>query len=216
MLSLNYKLNYMATAGNIFCTQYFIYFCKYLPYAVIFFVLQEVWHFYIINGMKKETVYLGLGSNIGDRGGNLISALSFLQSSGFVDIVKISSFYETSAVGFKQRGFYNIAVKAKTELLPRELLCLVKNIEVLAGRKPSKRWGPRVIDIDILFFSDKIINERDLVIPHKEIQNRLFVLCPLNEISPRLVHPVLNGKINEILTENRLTLKNQKVKIITI
>jgi 2-amino-4-hydroxy-6-hydroxymethyldihydropteridine diphosphokinase len=165
--------------------------------------------------MKKETVYLGVGSNIGDRAGNLISALSFLQSSG-VNIVKISSFYETSAVGFRQRDFYNIAVKATTRLLPRELLCLIKNIEIFIGRKPSKRWGPRLIDIDILFFADKIINDDDLIIPHKEIRNRLFVLCPLNEISPHFVHPVLNGKINEILKENRLTLKNQKVRIITI
>jgi 2-amino-4-hydroxy-6-hydroxymethyldihydropteridine diphosphokinase len=183
--------------------------------------------------MKNKT-YLSLGSNMGDRAENIFCALSVLQSSGFAEIKKISSFYETSAVGPKQRNFYNIAAEAETSLSCGDLLSLVKQSEALLGRKPSKKWSPRVIDIDILFYNDEITADTDcrfcgnagnfavvncslpLTIPHKEMQNRLFVLCPLNEIAGNFVHPVLNRKINAILKENRLTLKNQKVKIITI
>ena len=157
----------------------------------------------------KNKIYLSLGSNIGDMAENIMSALSFLQSSGFVEIKKISSFYETSAVGPKQRNFYNIAVEAWTQLSPYGLLALIKHGEFLLGRKKRKTaelWGPRRIDIDILFFGNKIIKkdsfaaklDTDLVLPHKEIGNRLFVLCPLNEIAPDFVHPVLNRKINAI------------------
>ncbi|MDR2425838.1 MAG: 2-amino-4-hydroxy-6-hydroxymethyldihydropteridine diphosphokinase [Endomicrobium sp.] len=180
----------------------------------IVFILCKAIH--ILYNKEMKVIYLSLGSNIGNRAENLVSALSFLQSSGFVNILKISSFYKTSAVGLCQRDFYNIAVKAETNLQPEELLCLVQNIEFLIGRKPSKRWGPRIIDIDILFFGNEIVKADNLFIPHKEIQNRLFALCPLNEISPDFVHPVLNRKINEIVQESRLTLKCQKVKIIAI
>lgn len=160
--------------------------------------------------MKK--IYLGIGSNIGDRAENIISALSFLQSNGVL-INKISSFYETSPVGPKQRNFYNITALAQTSLHPQELLIFIKQAEPLLGRKASKRWGARIIDIDVLFYEAQIIKKRELEIPHKEIQNRLFVLEPLCEIAPNLTHPVLGGKIKTIL-KNNLTLKNQKVKIV--
>jgi 2-amino-4-hydroxy-6-hydroxymethyldihydropteridine pyrophosphokinase len=170
-------------------------------------------------------IFLSLGSNIGDRTENIMSALSFLQSSGYINIKKISSFYKTLAIGPKQRDFYNIAVEAGTELSPYGLLSLVKHAETLLGRtdgKNPKRWGPRLIDIDILFFDKKIIQkdsfaarlDEGLIIPHKEISKRLFVLIPLNEIASDFVHPILNRKINQILRENLLTLKKQKVKII--
>lgn len=161
-----------------------------------------------------KTVYLSLGSNIGNRAENILSALSFLQSSNLIDIIKVSSFFETSAVGFKQRNFYNITAEIRTNLTPDDLLSVLKQAEIILGRKPSKRWGPRTIDIDILFYGRQIIKQGNLVVPHKEIQNRLFVLCPLAEISPDLTHPVLNRKINEILKKNRLTHSDQKVKII--
>ncbi|MDR1941539.1 MAG: 2-amino-4-hydroxy-6-hydroxymethyldihydropteridine diphosphokinase [Endomicrobium sp.] len=181
-----------------------------------------------------EKIYLSMGSNIGDRAENIISALSLLQSSA-VHINRVSSFYETSPVGAKQRNFYNIALQAKTALSPRDLLAFVKQSERILGRKFSKRFGPRVIDIDILFYGGKIVKIEKklsagsnksavnlaacrppvlfLEIPHREIQNRLFVLKPLCEIAPNLIHPVLNGKIKLIL-KNNLTLKNQKVKIV--
>jgi len=189
----------------------------------------------------KEKIYLGIGSNVGDRAENIMSALSFLQSSGLAVVRKISSFYETSPVGPKQRNFYNAVAEAETSLTPQELLVLVKEAERLLGRKASKHWGPRLIDIDILFYGDKVIKSEEwrvksedtarkkscfistlhsplftlpLEIPHKEIQNRLFVLSPLNEIAPSLIHPTLNRKINAILHEKLLTLADQKVKII--
>ena len=178
----------------------------------------------------KNKIYLGFGSNIGDRAENIVSALSFLQSSGFVEIKKNSSFYETSAVGPKQRNFYNIAAEASTNLKSADLLLLIKRAEEILGRKPSKKWTPRLIDIDILFYNDEIFNgdawqrrsdfdvncSLPLTLPHKEICSRLFVLIPMAEIAADFVHPVLNRKINEILQKNRLTLKNQKVKIITL
>ena len=173
----------------------------------------------------KEKIYLGIGSNVGDRAECIMSALSFLQSSGFVSLRRISSLYETSPVGPKQRNFYNAVAEAETSLEPQELLVLVKEVERLIGRKTSKRWGPRPIDIDILFYGDKILARRistlnsqlftlPLEIPHREIQNRLFVLFPLNEIAPEFIHPTLNRKINTILHESLLTLEDQKVKII--
>lgn len=164
----------------------------------------------------KETVYLSLGSNIGNRAENIISAFSFLQSSLFLNIKKISSFYETSPVGPSQKSFYNIVAEAQTDLKPDDLLLLIKQAEYILGRRKTIRWGPRVVDIDILFFGKKIIDKVNLTIPHKEVQNRLFVLVPLDEIAGNFVHPVLKRKIRTILYDKLLTLKCQKVKIIRI
>jgi len=168
-----------------------------------------------------KIVYLGLGSNLGDRAENIIFALSILQSSGFVHIDKISSFYETSPVGPKQRSFYNIVIKAKTALSPSDLLLFIKQIERISGREKTIKWGPRVVDIDILFFGQAVIDSRVtsdekhyLIIPHREIPNRLFVLVPLCEIAENFVHPVLKRKTSNILRDKSLTLKQQKVKII--
>jgi len=167
-----------------------------------------------------KSVYLSLGSNVGNRVENIVFALSFLQSSGFVNIKRISSFYETSPVGPKQKNFCNIAVKAQTDLTPSELLLFIKHIERVSGRKKTVKWGPRVIDIDILFFGREIIDVQataeakfGLVIPHVEIQNRLFVLVPLCEIAADFVHPVFKRKISDIARDKSLTLKCQKVRI---
>ncbi len=162
----------------------------------------------------KHTVYLGLGSNVGDRAENISLALSFLQSSGFVDIKKMSHFYETSPIGLKQRNFYNSVVKAKTNLNPKDLLSLIKQTEKIIGRVRTLHWGPRVIDIDILFFNSRILSNKFLTIPHKEIQNRLFALIPLAKIAENFLHPILKQKIGCILNEKLLTLRCQKVKIL--
>ncbi|MDR1721253.1 MAG: 2-amino-4-hydroxy-6-hydroxymethyldihydropteridine diphosphokinase [Endomicrobium sp.] len=168
-----------------------------------------------------KSVYLSLGSNVGNRTENIVFALSFLQSSGFVNIKRISSFYKTSPIGPKQRDFYNIVIKAQTDLGPSELLLLIKHVERISGREKTIRWGPRIVDIDILFFGREIINAQiiadtkfGLVIPHKEIQNRLFVLVPLCEIGCNFVHPVFRRRISGILYDKSLTLKCQKVRII--
>ncbi|MDR2427935.1 MAG: 2-amino-4-hydroxy-6-hydroxymethyldihydropteridine diphosphokinase [Endomicrobium sp.] len=162
----------------------------------------------------NNVIYLGLGSNIGNRVENIIFALSVLQSSGFVNIKKISSFYETSPICPKQRKFYNIVVKANTSLNPHDLLSIIKQTEELMGRKKTIHWGPRVIDVDILFFNRIVIAEKNLIVPHKQIQNRLFVLAPLNEISKNFICPISNKKIGVILNKALLTLRCQKVKIL--
>jgi len=142
--------------------------------------------------------YLSLGSNIGNRKKNIEKALKQLEKNNIKQIV-ISSFYETEPVGPEQRNFYNIAGKFKTDLTATELLKKIKEIEILLGRKKTYRWGPRVIDIDILFYGKKIIKTKNLIIPHKEILKRLFVLVPLNEIAPNLVHITAHKKIKTLL-----------------
>jgi 2-amino-4-hydroxy-6-hydroxymethyldihydropteridine diphosphokinase len=164
----------------------------------------------------KNIIYLGLGSNIGDRMENILSSLSFLQSSEFINIKTLSSFYETSSVGPEQRSFYNAVVKAHTDLSAFDLLTVIKQAEHILGRKKTIKWGPRIIDIDILFFNKKIIATENLIVPHKEIQNRKFVLVPLCEIAGNIIHPVFKQKISSILHSKLLILKHQNVKIVQI
>ncbi|MBU1992755.1 MAG: 2-amino-4-hydroxy-6-hydroxymethyldihydropteridine diphosphokinase [Patescibacteria group bacterium] len=128
-------------------------------------------------------VYLGLGSNIGDREGNLEKACEM------VGALKKSSIHETEPFGvLDQPKFLNMVCKIETELSPRELLNHVKNIEKKIGRKKREKWGPREIDIDILFYGDIIVDEPDLQIPHPGISEREFVLKPLREIAPDKIH----------------------------
>jgi 2-amino-4-hydroxy-6-hydroxymethyldihydropteridine diphosphokinase len=162
----------------------------------------------------RNIVYLSLGSNVGNRTENIISALSLLQSNEFVNIKKISSFYETSPIGPNQRNFYNVVINANTNLNPKELLSLIKQIEKFIGRVDTIHWGPRVIDIDILFFNKNVFSNKCLTIPHKEIQNRLFILIPLSEIDKNFIHPIFKKKVSDILNEKLLTLRWQKVKIL--
>jgi 2-amino-4-hydroxy-6-hydroxymethyldihydropteridine diphosphokinase len=160
--------------------------------------------------MKAKNIFLALGSNIGDRAANLMSALSFLQGHG-AEVLTVSSFYETEAIGPKQRSFYNAVLEAKTVLSPLKLLSFTQSVQKAMGRKESARWMPRIIDIDILFFGDMIIKERGLTVPHEMICERLFVLAPLFEIAKDFVHPVLRKSIAEILKEKSIDLKNQKI-----
>ena len=124
------------------------------------------------------TIYLSLGSNIGNRKKNLEKALTELNKNNIKEI-KISSLYETEPVGPKQRNFYNIAGKFK-------------------GRTKTYHWGPRVIDIDILFYGKQTIKSKNLIIPHKEIVNRAFVLIPMNEIASNFIHPIYHKAIKTI------------------
>jgi 2-amino-4-hydroxy-6-hydroxymethyldihydropteridine diphosphokinase len=144
--------------------------------------------------------YLSLGSNIGNRKNNLIKALAELKKNN-IKIISVSSIYETESVGPTQRKFYNMIGKFKTNLSPFELLKKIKQIEVLLGRKKTYRWGPRVIDVDILFYGKQIIKSKNLIIPHKEISKRLFVLIPLNEVAPNLIHITEHKKIKTVLFE---------------
>jgi 2-amino-4-hydroxy-6-hydroxymethyldihydropteridine diphosphokinase len=145
------------------------------------------------------TIYLGLGSNLGDREANLRRALDLLGER--VQVKRTSSIYETEPVGFKdQPQFLNLVCCGTTELSPRDLLAFVKSIEAVMGRLPTVRFGPRLIDIDILFYDDLVLDEADLVIPHPRLHERAFVLVPLSEIAPDLVHPVLKKTVRDLLT----------------
>lgn len=150
--------------------------------------------------MKKSqsTVYLGLGSNLGDRFANLSLALEKIKHLG--RIIKKSHVYETEPWGFKEQpAFLNQVIIIHTNLKPEELLTNLKIIERDMGRIKTIKNGPRIIDIDILFFDNLILRTDLLTIPHPHILQRAFVLVPLNEIAPQLVHPLENKKIHELL-----------------
>ncbi len=157
---------------------------------------------YSQNGSKPvatHVVYLALGSNLGDRRGNLATALQRLRE--VVEISTVSSIYETEPVGYlDQPRFFNIVCRGKTTLSPAELLKYIKAIEVAIGRQPTFRNGPRPIDIDIIFYDDLRVEQEDLIIPHARMAERAFVLAPLAEIAPDVVDPV-NGKSAQELLE---------------
>jgi GTP cyclohydrolase IV len=148
--------------------------------------------------VATHTIYLALGSNIGDRRGNLAAALQQLRE--IMDISSISSVYETEPVGYlNQPRFLNMACCGKTALSPQEFLIQAKAIERSLGRRPSFRNGPRPIDIDLLLYDDLRIEENELTIPHPRMQERAFVLVPLAEIAPDIVEPVSQHTTQELL-----------------
>lgn len=143
-------------------------------------------------------VYLGIGSNLGNRADNCIKAISFLKENG-LKITKRSAMHETMPWGVKdQPEFINMAVEAETDISPLELLSLIKKIEVDMGRQSGMKWGPRVIDIDILLYGNERVSEAGLTIPHPLMHKRDFVLRPLSEIAPDVIHPVLYKSIKEL------------------
>jgi len=150
--------------------------------------------------VKGVEVYLALGANLGDRMGSIASAVERL--SGKVAIRKLSSVYETEPFYFKdQPMFLNAVLSGMTGLDPFELLSFLKGIESDMGRQTSFRNAPRTIDIDILFYGDRIIETLELTIPHPRIAERAFVLVPLAEIAPGLVHPQSQKKVSDMLAE---------------
>ena len=150
--------------------------------------------------MKFEgvTAYLGLGSNMGDRQENLERALDFLSQR--LRLQKVSSIYDTEPVGdVNQPRFLNMVCRVYTSLTPTALLTVGKAIESKMGRVSGKLNAPRPIDIDILFYGDQIIETPELVIPHLRLMERAFVLVPLAQIAPDLVHPVSNKTVKDLL-----------------
>lgn len=141
--------------------------------------------------MKKEVeVYIGLGSNLGEKKLNIEQGIKFLQSDNKIRIISQSSLYETSPVCIISKKFFlNSVIKVKTVLKPLALLKKMKKIEKKMGRRPSKR-GDRIIDMDIILYGEKSMKRKSLEIPHPSFHKRLFVLLPLCEINGRLKHPV--------------------------
>lgn len=145
--------------------------------------------------------YLLTGGNLGDREQNLANAEELInQQCG--EIINTSSLYETDAWGnTNQPAFLNQAIEIATELNARQLIRRVLKIEKLMGRERKEKYGPRIIDIDILLFNNEKHNYQFLRLPHPEMQNRRFALLPLTEIAPDIIHPVLNKSVSELLKE---------------
>jgi 2-amino-4-hydroxy-6-hydroxymethyldihydropteridine diphosphokinase len=151
-------------------------------------------------------VFLGLGSNICNKEDHINKALTFI--SELYEVKKISHLYLTEPVGnIKQDWFLNCVVEVETDVDPKKLLSSIKSIERTLGRTKTVKKGPRIIDIDILFYGDHVINTKDLVIPHPFMQERLFVLRPMMDINPDFVHPVLKKSIHELYEEHAWTEK---------
>jgi 2-amino-4-hydroxy-6-hydroxymethyldihydropteridine diphosphokinase len=149
-----------------------------------------------------STVYLSLGSNIGDREANLRAAIAAL-SPADVHIRRVSSLYETEPVDYlDQPWFLNCVVQAETELEPLALLQVLHSIESQLGSKKAFSKGPRKIDLDILLYGDESIDTRDLQIPHPRMLLRRFVLAPLAELAPTLQHPSWQAKAAQLLAES--------------
>lgn len=160
-------------------------------------------------------VYLLLGSNIENREQYLFKATHFLKGIG--EVIKRSSVYETAAWGkLDQSTFLNQAVLLKTKLAANELLDNILLIEVQMGRKRLEKYGPRTIDIDILFFDEEVIDTARLIVPHPAIEKRRFTLEPLVEIAPSIIHPKLKKTVQLLLKECTDTLEVQKFNDPTI
>ena len=150
--------------------------------------------------MSKNIVYLALGTNLGEREKNLKSALRVLPPQ--VEIVAVSRLYETApAYVTDQPAFLNIAATGRTGLSALELLDYLKQLEAEIGREKSIRYGPRQIDLDIIFYGDTVLNASHLHIPHPRMNERGFVLRPLADIAPDFVHPVLQQTVRELLAD---------------
>jgi len=153
---------------------------------------------------KKHIAYIGIGSNVGDRLHYCENAILEILKVGPHRLLAKSSFFKTEPVGYRsQDWFVNGVIKIETDLEPFVLLRTLKTIETQLGRTETFRWGPRTIDLDILFFDDIQIQTGELKIPHPLIQDRKFVLIPLAEIDRHLIHPVLEKTVQELLNDFR-------------
>lgn len=146
----------------------------------------------------RHHVYLGLGSNLGDRDANLAAAIQAL--APVVAVERVSSVYDTAPMDYaNQPRFHNLVCEGETDLSPVALLHAVKEIERRLGRQQGPRYGPRVIDIDLLFYDQLVLQTGELTLPHPRVAERAFVLAPLAEIAPMMVHPVLGETAEELL-----------------
>ncbi|MEA4924819.1 MAG: 2-amino-4-hydroxy-6-hydroxymethyldihydropteridine diphosphokinase [Syntrophomonadaceae bacterium] len=147
----------------------------------------------------RNRVYIGLGSNMGDKAANLARARQLINSIDDLHIIKVSSLYLTAPWGkTDQEDFVNQVIAIDTELTPLDLLHQLQDIEIKLGRQRNVHWGPRVIDLDVLLYGRETIAMEELKVPHPYLMQRLFVLIPLQEIEPELVFPD-GSKIMEVL-----------------
>lgn len=163
-----------------------------LPVEYASVIIERKWH----------TAYLSIGSNMGDRQGYLDLAAEELDRDPNCFLSKIADTIETAPYGVtKQPDFLNSCMEIRTLYTPKELLAVCNEIERQAGRERTVRWGPRTLDMDILLYDDCIMSEEALIIPHIEMHKRAFVLRPLAQIAPYVVHPILKKRVVELLGE---------------
>lgn len=157
------------------------------------------------NLQVEKDAYIALGSNLGDRELNLLRAVAEIGKLPSCKVTALSPFYETSPVGVTdQPSFVNAVLRLTTELASHDLLDSLQHIEtVIFSRKRTIRWGARTIDLDLLLYGDEVINGEDLIVPHPRMTERRFVLQPLSDIAPDLVHPVLGKRIADLLAALR-------------
>lgn len=161
--------------------------------------------------MKTYAVYLGLGANLGDRPHALNAAAAAVAALPGVSVVEASRVYETAPVGpEEQPPFLNAALSIETSLSPPELLARLKEIELALGRQHRERWGPREIDIDILLYDGLVHDDGSLRVPHPDMHLRRFVLVPLRDIAPDLVHPANGMRVEEMAEAVR---EQERVKL---
>ncbi|ODN31111.1 2-amino-4-hydroxy-6-hydroxymethyldihydropteridine diphosphokinase [Fervidobacterium thailandense] len=151
----------------------------------------------VILEKERGGIYIGLGSNLGDRLENLRAALG--EISEFCDIISVSKVYETKPYGkTDQPDFLNCVAEIDTDLTPSELLEALLNVERSLGRVRTEKWGPRVIDLDILFYGNLVIRTPELVVPHYDFENRIFFVLPMRELNAHFVHPVLKTSMEKL------------------
>ncbi len=147
-----------------------------------------------------QTTYIALGTNLGNRLANLRAAIAAFVPE--IVVTAESHVYETPPWGYEdQPAFLNMVVKAETGLGPESLLKNLKQLEVELGREQNFRWGPRLIDLDILFYDNMVIDTPPLVIPHPRLHERAFVLVPLADVAPDLIHPIFQKSVSQLLAE---------------
>ncbi|EHN15162.1 2-amino-4-hydroxy-6-hydroxymethyldihydropteridine diphosphokinase [Clostridium sporogenes] len=151
-----------------------------------------------------HTAYIAFGSNIGDKKDYIKKALEKIEERG-MKIIKVSPVYETEPYGvLDQDSFLNGVVKIETDLTSEDLIEVLLDIEKQLDRVRERRWGPRTIDLDIIFYDNLIINKNNLIIPHKDMENREFVLKPLCDIDENFIHPVLKKSVKQLYDELKL------------
>jgi 2-amino-4-hydroxy-6-hydroxymethyldihydropteridine diphosphokinase len=167
-----------------------------------------------ITEMKPVLAYIGLGANVGERRRQLAEALARLTATEEVEVVKVSSFYLNPPLGPPdQPWFLNAVAQVRTRLTPEELLRVLHRVEQDLGRVRRERWGPRLIDLDLLLYNGVIISGPDLRLPHPEMHRRSFVLAPLAEIAPQAWHPALEKTVAELLAELDIKDRESLVKL---